>query len=109
MANIAPQKATLSGLNATFTAASAGGDVLPPLGAAVFVVKNGDASSKTVTVATPGYTEFGVAQPDLTVTVPAGETRYIGPLTPRLTDPTSKGINVSYSAVTSVTVAVIAL
>lgn len=109
MANINAQKAVLSGLAPTFTAAAAGGDTLPPIGAGVFIVKNASGASITVTVVTPGNTEFGVAQPDITVTVPAAGERHIGPLTPNLTDPTSNGINVTYSAVTSVTVAVIAL
>lgn len=108
MANLNVQRAVLTGLNPSFVAAGAGGDSIPPAGAAVFIVKNGGASAVTVTVATPGKTEFGLDQPDLTVSVPAGEERHIGPLTHRLADPDSGSIQVTYSAVASVTVAVVA-
>lgn len=107
MAVINAQKVTLTGLAPTFTAAAAGGDTLPPLGRGIFIVKNGGAAAITVTIATPGNTQFGIAQPDITVSVPAGGERHIGPLLTSLTDPTSERINVTYSAVTSVTVAVV--
>lgn len=107
MAILNAQKVTLAGIAPTFSAASAGGDNLPPLGGGMFVVKNGGASPITVTIATPGNTEFGIAQPDITVSVPNAGERWIGPLVVGLTDPTSQMINVTYSGVTSVTCAVI--
>lgn len=107
MANITPQKVALGGLDAAFVAADALGDTLPPVGKGMFIVKNGSASAVTVTIETPGTTRFGVAQPDIDVSVPAGEERYIGPLVPELNDSVAKGIKVSYSAVASVTVAVV--
>lgn len=109
MANLSVQRAVLTGLAPNFVAASVGGDSVPPAGAAALIVKNGGASAITVTVATPGKTEFGLDQPDLTISVPAGGERFIGPLTNRLVDPDTGGIQVTYSAVTSVTVAVVAV
>lgn len=108
MANLSVQRAVLTGLAPTFVAASAGGDSLPAAGAASFIVKNGSASAVTVTIATPGKTEFGLDQPDLTISVPAGGERHIGPLTHKLANPETGVIDVTYSAVASVTVAVIA-
>ena len=109
MANLNAQKVVLGGLAPAFTAAAAGGDTLPPVGSGFLVVKNGSGVSVNVTVATPGNTEFGIAQPDVVVAVPAAGERYIGPLSTNLTDPVSNGINVTYSAVASVTVAVVAV
>lgn len=105
MANVNVQRAVLSGLAPTYAAASVGGDTLTPNGAAMLVVKNGGASPITVTVATPGKTEFGLDQPDVTISVPAAGERVIGPLTHRLADPETGVIGVTYSGVTSVTVA----
>jgi len=72
--------ATLSYLTATawpvaqvtMPAASAGGDKVAPTANAALLVRNGDASSKTVTMAVPGNTRFGQADPDPGYVVPAG-------------------------------------
>jgi hypothetical protein len=46
-------------------------------------VRNTDASPKTVAVTVPGFTKT-ISNPDVSVTVPAGEQRMIGPLAPEL-------------------------
>jgi hypothetical protein len=106
MANLSASRVTLAGVAPAFVAASAGGDVVAPNNG-VLVVKNDDVAAVTVTIATPGKTEFGLDQPDVTVSVPAGSTRYIGPLSPRLNDVDLGGVPVSYSSVTSLSVAVL--
>lgn len=107
MATLTTQTITRAGLNATYAAASGGGDKIKP-GDAVFLhIKNGDSGSHTVTIATPGTVE-GQAIADLAVAVPAGENRMIGPLSAALFRNPSDGlVGVTYDAVTSVTVAAI--
>jgi hypothetical protein len=83
-------------------AAAAGGDTAPVGPARFLYVANADASSKTVTVATPG-TVKGHAIADASVAVAAGDHAII-PL-----NDVYRGTNgraaITYSAVTSVTVA----
>lgn len=108
MAVLAPQAVKITGTVPTLVAASGGGDQVQPGDLVFLVVKNGDASSKTVTVVVPG-SEFGQPRPDVPVVVAAGATEYIGPLVHDLADPTTHNVGISYSAVTSVTVGVLNL
>jgi hypothetical protein len=110
MATLATQGISPDGLEATYATAAGGGDKVRP-GATTFLhVKNGDASDKTVTIDDPTSVKpRGAASwnPDLVVVVTAGEERMIGPLGDRFAG--SDGlVAVTYSAVTSVTVAAIA-
>ncbi|MFD9064186.1 hypothetical protein ACFVZ3_21985 [Kitasatospora purpeofusca] len=89
-------------LSDNLTAASAGGDTAPTGPGRFLVVKNGDASSHTVTVVTPG-TVNGLAVADATVTVPAGKIHTI-PLGGVFAGPTARRANITYDAVTSLTV-----
>lgn len=108
MANLTYRSASLTGTNPAPVAAGASGDVVPALATGFLQVSNGSGSSITVTLATPGKSRFGVLdEPDLTISVPAGATRLIGPLVDSLIDPTSGGVKFTYSDVTSVTVAAI--
>jgi len=71
-------------------------------------VKNTDVSSKTVDVTVPGFTK-SVVNPDVSVTVPAGQQRMIGPLAPELAI-VSGGrplVAVNYSNVTGVSAAAV--
>lgn len=104
MAAIAHQQIQITGTEVTFQAAAGGGDTVQP-GDNVFLrVRNADASDKTVTIVVPG-TQHGQNNPDVAVVVTAAEQRDIGPLTRDLADPSDGLIHVTYSAVTSVTVA----
>jgi hypothetical protein len=90
-------------------AASVGGDTIPPNDHGGLVFRNGDASSKTITLVVPGNTEWGLANPDPTYVVVAGATCYIGPLPQRLADPTTGVVSFTYSPnVTACTVAAVA-
>lgn len=105
MALLTNQQAAVTGKAVTFAAAAGGGDTVNIDGTIVLIVRNGDASSKTVTVVRPG-TEFGAAVADVPVTVPAGETWVIGPL-PQSFEDTDGLADITYSAVTSVTIAAV--
>jgi hypothetical protein len=108
MALLSVQQAALAGKAITFANATSGGDTLKPRSRSVLLVKNGDASAKTVTVVIPGNTEFGQPQPDVAVTVAAGAETLIGPFPAGSEDDTGT-VSITYSAVTSVTVAHISL
>lgn len=69
-------------------------------------LKNGGGAPITVTIVTPGEVLPDLPVADLAVSVPAGGERLIGPLpAPYFADPADNLVDVTYSAVTSVTVA----
>lgn len=107
MANLATQAITRAGLEATFAAASGGGDTFTPDSDTFLHVKNGSAGSITVTVVTPREVISSVATADLAVAVPAGEERELGGFPAEIfADPTDGLADITYSDVTSLTVAV---
>lgn len=97
-------------LTPTFAAAAGGGDTFVNDGRVLFYIKNGDASPMTVTFATPLALRGGIAIDDPQTTVPATSEEVIGPFDPTVFNQAAgTGVSVTYSAVTSVTVAVIRL
>ena len=112
MATLTVQEVNKDGLEPTYSAAASGGDTFNNDSDRKFLhVKNGDASSKTVTIAAivseterPGFGTLAVA--DISVSVPAGSAKLIGPI-PRTAYGTQPDIQ--YSAITSVTVAALEL
>ena len=72
----------------------------------VLIVKNGSASSITVTLASPKTLETGDAYPSKVITVAAGAEAWI-PVLKVCANPSTQLATVTYSAVTSVTAAVI--
>lgn len=107
MALLSVQRAAIGGQTITYAAASAGGDTFKSDDRAMLLVKNGDTSSHTATVAVPGNTKFGQAEPDVAVTVAAGAEKAVGPFPVDLSDPADGLVHVTYDAVTSVTVALV--
>lgn len=107
MAVLTAQSMPLGGLLPTYAAAAGGGDQAPCGEKLVLHVRNDDASSKTVTVATPG-TVGGLAIADAAQTIPAGDDAFI-PLKSTYRDPATGLAAITYSAATSVTVAVLQL
>jgi len=107
MATLTTQTITRAGLGPTYATAAGGGDKCKP-GDRVFLhVKNGHSSAQTVTVVTPG-TFDGQAIEDLAVSVPNAGERMIGPITPSLFRNSADGLaSITYSGVTSLTIAVI--
>lgn len=101
MAKLTVQNASLNGLDPDFENAAAGGDTFENDGSTVLHVKNGGGASIDVTVNSETKCNFGFDH-DVTVSVPAGGERIIGPFPRnRFGSPTS----ISYSDVTSVTIA----
>lgn len=92
-------------VNVTPDDAAAGGDQCATGSGVLLHVANGDASSHTVTLATPGTVD-GLAVADRTVSVPAGQDAYI-PVTDLYRDPATGLASITYDGVTSVTVTVL--
>jgi hypothetical protein len=110
MTQLTVQDMSASGLSPSYTAADSGGDSFV-WGRYAFVhVKNDDSGEHTVTIteqhdsAPAGYQEV-----DLSVAVPAGEERMIGPLDREAYQDPDGLVQMSYDAETSVTVAAIEL
>lgn len=110
MATLSVEEISESGLDATYNSAESGGDdFVNDSSNRIFLhVKNGDSSSHTVTVSAiassvdiPGY--GAMSKDDVSVSIPAGEDRFIGPF-PRFAFGNTPSI--TYDAVTSMTVAV---
>lgn len=107
MATLAYQRAAIGGTTLTMAAASGGGDKVAPDNDGLVLVTNGGGGSITVTVAVPGNTKYGGAEPDVAVAVGAGVSKLIGPFPQDLADPADGLVALTYSGVTSVTVAAI--
>jgi hypothetical protein len=106
MAALATQVIALPSTLPTFAAAAGGGDTAIPGSDTFLVVKNGGGSSITVTLDVPGTDAFGNNNPDLVVTVVNATERYIPLRSAALVQPSTGLVNITYSAVTSVTVGV---
>lgn len=104
MAVLAVQDVTPAGLAPTYVAASAGGDEFSNNGRVVLHVKNGGAAEITVTVISAKTCNQGF-QHNITVAVAAGSDKMIGPFAPERFNNDAGRVAVTYSAVTSVTVA----
>ncbi|MFE2041674.1 hypothetical protein ACFXAZ_12220 [Streptomyces sp. NPDC059477] len=95
----------LTGAAVTYTAAAGGGDTAPTGAGVLLLVKNGDSAAHTVTLVTPG-TVNGLAIADRAIAVAAGAEVGI-PVTNDYRNPGTGRANITYDAVTSMTVAVI--
>ena len=107
MAVVASQPATTAGLNATYSAASGGGDRVSP-GCTVHV-KNGNASALTVTMVTPGTVD-GLAIADVTsnsIAATTGMAFFKIPLSSAYIDPADGLVGLSWSVTSSVTFAAV--
>lgn len=104
MAVLTVQKITQAGIAPSFAAASAGGDEFANSGRTFLHVKNGGAGSINVTINSQKPCDQGFDH-DLVVAVPNGGERVIGPFEPGRFNNSSSRVAVSYSGVTSVTVA----
>jgi hypothetical protein len=108
MATLSTQTIVRGGLNPTYASCAGGGDVFTP-GAQTFLhVKNGGGSNQTVTVAAAG----GQPLSDLTFTNPsctvvAGGAEFMGPFPASVFAGSGGTASITYSGVTSLTVAVL--
>lgn len=92
-----------------YQAAAGGGDTLKAGDGVRLIVRNGGGAPITVTIPRyPATDAEGVAETALAVSVAAGSERWFGPLRgSRFTNPANDNVEVAYSAVTTVTVAVV--
>ena len=104
MALLAIQPIPSTGLEAAYVAATVSGDTCRPSAGLVLHVKNANVADRTVTLVRPG-TEYGQANPDVPVVVTAGEERFIP--VPRAFADTDGLIDITYSAVTGLTVSLL--
>ncbi|MFJ6659709.1 hypothetical protein ACIQNG_25650 [Streptomyces sp. NPDC091377] len=107
MAILSAQQLPLSGLQPAYANAASGGDQAPTGEKLALHVRNGDAAAKTVTITTPG-TVGDLAVADAQQVIPASGNAFI-PLKGVFRDPMTGRAAITYSAVTSVTVAVLQL
>ncbi|MCW2899701.1 MAG: hypothetical protein JWO67_1966 [Streptosporangiaceae bacterium] len=106
MALLAIQTIKAGGVTPTYAAATSGGDKVSLSSPNTFIhVKNGSASSVTVTVTTQNNAYKGLTVPDRTVIVAAAGEAMIGPLDPALHSDINVQASVGYTAVATVTVA----
>lgn len=107
MANLVPQNASVNGTTLNYVAATAGGDRVTTGSNIYLLVRNGGGASVTVTLATPGTIFNGQQIPDTTVAVAAGADVII-PANANYRDTDGRAA-ITYSDVTSLTVAAIAV
>ncbi|MET8693634.1 hypothetical protein ABZV65_13945 [Streptomyces bauhiniae] len=109
MATLTTQTIALAGLGPAYANASAGGDKCQVGDRAFLHIKNGSASSVTVTLTATAAVR-GQAVSNLTVSVPASGDRMVGPLpADLLASPTDGLCAIGYSATATVTVAALRL
>lgn len=105
MATLSTQVVALTGLNPTYGAATGGGDKCEVGDRNFLHVKNGSASSITVTLTATAALR-GQTVSNVTVPVPASGERMIGPLSADLLQSPTDGLcGIGYSASATVTVA----
>lgn len=101
---VAPQDVNRNGLTPTYGAANAGGNTVPNNGQVLLHVKNGSGASINVTIATSVAMD-GLELPDRVVAVPANSEKIIGPFPPKTYNTASGELLVTFSSVTTVTIA----
>lgn len=106
MATLTAQTIVRAGLEATYAAAAGGGDEFVNTGVEVLHVKNASVGDITVTVVSQATVD-GLAVADRAVVVTAGEERFIGPFPTNVYNDANQKIQVTYSGVTTLTIAVL--
>lgn len=108
MAVLTVQNITIDGLEVSYSSAASGGDTAANNGRMFLEIVNAGASARTVTVASQKACNQGYTH-DESVSVPASETRKMGPFLTNRFNNSDSAIEISYDAVTSLTVAAISL
>jgi hypothetical protein len=106
LAVLTVQEVSLTGLSLAFAAAAAGGDEFANTGREYLHVKNASAGDVTVTFDSVAPCNQGYDH-NVAVVVPAGGERIIGKFEPGRFNNSNNRVAVSYSGVTSVTVAAV--
>lgn len=105
MATLTATPPAVGGAAFSAVAAAAGGDRFLNTGNEQLYVKNGGGGSINVTI--DAQSDGGVSYTDPVIAVAAGAEKLIGRFDPRKFNDSSGYVNISYSGVSSVTVAVI--
>ncbi|MBP2653354.1 MAG: hypothetical protein H6Q73_923 [Firmicutes bacterium] len=106
MSLISKQQTTKAGLTTTLASAVSGGDYFVNTGKSVLRVKNASSAAVTVTVAAQTACPLGTLH-NIAVSVAAAGDVLIGPFPPAYYNDANGYAYITYSAVTSVTVAVV--
>jgi hypothetical protein len=96
-----PVAPSMAGQSVTLTAATADGDSVRP--GTGLLVSNGSGSPITITIVTGGVAGGSLAIDDITLSVPAGAMRFIGPFADEYLPQSDRRVHVNYSAFASVT------
>lgn len=105
MATLTTQDITLDGIVPSYASAAGGGDEFVWDKYTFLHVKNGGGSSIDVTIASQASAGQGLAAADKVVAVGAGSEKFIGPFQEAAFEDINGKVQVSYSGVTTVTVA----
>lgn len=105
--NITTIPATGLRIDNLFVPATLAGDDCPTGEGVTLIVKNTDASSKTVTLVTPGFVDGDLAIADRTFTIPATSGEFAIPVRDVFRDLVTGRASITYSAVTGLTVCVV--
>ncbi|MBT9131305.1 MAG: hypothetical protein DDT41_01610 [candidate division WS2 bacterium] len=108
MTLLSVQAIVLTGLAPVYAAAAAAGNEFVNLGREFIHVRNGGAAAITVTINSVAPCNFGFDH-DPVISIPAGGDRMIGPFPKFRFDDVNGRVQMTYSAVASVTVAIIQL
>ncbi|MHB0934898.1 MAG: hypothetical protein ACYC6A_00785 [Armatimonadota bacterium] len=106
MAVLTVQTINTTGVAPTNNAAAGGGDSFVNDGKTFIHVTNGSAGSLNVIITAQNACSQGVLH-TLTVAVPAGESRMIGPFNRNIYNDAAGKVQLTYSGVTSLTIAVL--
>lgn len=97
---------TGTGLSPTFSSCAGGGDEFVNSGEDFIYIVNGHSSPQTVTIATPVTTD-GLAVAENAIAIPNAEGRMIGPFPKTIYNDGNAKVQLTYSGVTSLTIAVL--
>lgn len=106
MATLTAQVAVRAGVTMTTASAAGGGDQFANTGREILYYKNASGGSITLTLA-PAGVPGGLSLATYTVAIAAGAEKLIGPFDTSLFNNSSGFVTMTYSGVTSLTVAVI--
>lgn len=108
MADLTVQIVSLPGLTPAYGAAAAGGDAFPSSGKEFIHIKNGHTSPQTVTVNSQAACNRGFDH-DVAVVVTNAQERMIGPFPKDRFNDSADKIQLTYSGVTALTIAIVRL
>lgn len=90
-------QAKITGVVLSKTAAAVAGDTFAPGDTAVIFANAHATLPRTITVAVPGNTKYGQAQPDVAIVIAALTQQVVGPFPDDLADPADGLVHVTYS------------